>query len=162
TGGLDLEAPTDAIHAGIHRQASRALDEADAILFVIDGESGLTATHRGLPQMVRRGGQPVLGGAAKVDNTGRDPRSTAPVALGLGNVYPISAAHGRGVDALLDALAEKLPAAVRAAGSEGEEVAGAIRVALIGKPNAGKSSLLNRLTGAERSLVHSQPGTTTD
>jgi len=178
TGGLDFEAQGDVIQAGIHRQARAALGEADLLLFVVDAKAGALPTDSEVANVARRLGLPVVVAANKVDSPKRSEWKNEFYALGLGDVYPISAAHGRGIDDLLDGVWEKMPIpkhpplvaeedpapsthSARGHHSTREE-GGALRLALVGKPNAGKSSLLNRLVGAERSLVHSEPGTTTD
>ena len=211
TGGLDPEAQRDAIGAGIHRQAEVALAQADAILFVVDALAGTTPLDRELAAKLRRFGRPIVCAVNKVDSQKREVLAAELYELGVGQVFPISAMHGRGLDDMLDALLAHLPAppppAARspldleglalddegspddADGGSAEaddvdddfdpaadpdhpaahqrprrarEPDGPLRVALVGKPNAGKSSLLNRLVGSERSLVHDQPGTTTD
>ncbi len=188
TGGLDPEAAREVIGAGIHRQAERALAEADAVLFLVDGRAGLTPIDRELAVKLRKLGLPIFCAVNKLDSPKRDDLAGEIYALGLGEVYPISAAHGRGIDELMDAVCAALPAppappephATRAAepvdimdaldepgepereDGAGDALGRPLRVALVGKPNAGKSSLLNRLVGAERSLVHDAPGTTTD
>ncbi|HTM19190.1 MAG TPA: ribosome biogenesis GTPase Der [Kofleriaceae bacterium] len=167
TGGLDPDAAREAIGAGIHRQAQVAIEEADAVLFLVDAVAGLTPVDRELAGKLRRTGRPVLLVANKVDSGKREALAGEAFELGMGDVHPVSAAHGRGVDEMLEALVALLGLKI---GSEAEpeepaaaeEEAGPVRVALVGKPNAGKSSLLNRLVGAERALVHHAPGTTTD
>ena len=183
TGGLDRDAQRDAIGAGIHRQAQTALAEADAVLFVVDAVAGLSPADRDLAADLRKLGHPVLCVANKVDSAKREVLAGEVYELGLGEVYPVSAIHGRGLDEMLDALfallppppppppapveepgelATQGPAADQAELSDRGAAHGPVRVALVGKPNAGKSSLLNRLLGSERSLVHDAPGTTTD
>jgi GTP-binding protein len=189
TGGLDPEAVGDAVGAGIHRQAHRAMEEADLIIFVVDAEAGPMPDDRDLARKLRKIGRPVLVAANKVDHPKRDALLGELAALGMGEIFPVSAAHGRGIDDLFDRVievlaldkappeADDLVAALdRGAGEaadgddDGEpdvaaEAAAAqkpLRIALLGKPNAGKSSLLNRLVGSERSLVHHVAGTTTD
>jgi GTPase len=190
TGGLDPDAERDAVGAGIHRQARAAIDEAVAILFVVDGFAGVTPVDRELAVMLRRLGKPVLCAVNKVDGPKRDALTHEFHELGMGALYGVSAAHGRGVDELLDALvdtlglpgmAESAPPASsdfasdvvpdRVDDSDGaadgepdgaDRGSGPLRIAFVGKPNAGKSSLVNRLVGTERSLVHDQPGTTMD
>ncbi len=188
TGGLDPDARHEAIGAGIHRQAEIAMREADAVLFVVDAVAGPTPVDRELATRLRKIGRPVIVAANKVDHAKREVLAGEAYELGLGDVFPVSAIHGRGLDEMMDALLAKLPGPPPAplpdepeSEAEGEgadepaadEVAGGeerrprrrkgpLRVALVGKPNAGKSSLLNRLVGAERSLVHDAPGTTTD
>jgi GTPase len=174
TGGLDPEAEAEVIGAGIHRQARRAIDEADAVILVVDGAAGPNPLDHAVATSLRTTGKPVVLAVNKIDSPKRDPLAAEFFELGLGEPYPISAAHGRGVDDLLEALVDKIqPAGPAAAAGQGDEPAGddpaaepdepaPLRVALVGKPNAGKSSLLNRLVGEERSLVHHVPGTTTD
>ncbi len=255
TGGLDPSAESDVIGAGIHRQAWRAIDEADVLMLVVDGTEGLAPVDAEVARTVRATGKPIILAVNKVDSPKRDVTVAEFFQLGLGEPYPVSAAHGRGVDRLIDALMEVVPKpdgdeaeTVQAdedadrdgddgddgddgedyqfddngevigadAGDDGEvgdeadddgeaepdeddasapirarpgqqaghggwkrrtqdEIrsardlkhradapAGPIRVAFVGKPNAGKSSLTNRLLGEERSLVHHEPGTTTD
>jgi len=178
TGGLDPEAAREAIGAGIHRQAQAAIAEADAVLFVVDAVAGLTPVDRDLVTMLRRTGRPVLVAANKVDSARRETAAGEIYELGLGEIHLVSAAHGRGIDEMVEALVDLLaiPAPPRPVAGEDEAEAEPaadaprpvpgvdrpLRVALVGKPNAGKSSLLNRLIGTERALVHHAAGTTTD
>jgi GTP-binding protein len=190
TGGLDPKAEKDVVGAGIHRQAWRAIDEADLVLLVVDATAGVTPLDSQVAKMLRQTGKPIVLAANKVDSPKRDAMLGELYTLGLGDVYPVSAAHGRGVDQMLEAVVTKLGVAVAEAEAEAEPDAEAepaaddadqvdsddetdeaeptpdadeaLRVAFIGKPNAGKSSLTNRLVGEERSLVHHVPGTTTD
>jgi len=235
TGGLDPEAARDVIGAGIHRQALRAIGEADALVLVVDGRAGLSAIDQELSVQLRATGKPVFLVVNKIDHPVRDDLVHEFHALGLGPPYPVSAAHGRGIDPLLEAIAaavgarrpdalDEVAAEPRdetwdilssepaepddAAGGEdvvddgdgvdddgdrgadrtqgaaagppsaresrrrsgraarddhrGDAAPRALRVAFVGRPNAGKSSLTNRLLGEERSLVHHAAGTTTD
>ena len=168
TGGLDPDARHEAIGAGIHRQAELAMHEADAVLFVVDAVTGPTPVDRELAASLRKIGRPVVVAANKVDHANREVLASAAYELGVGEVFPISAMHGRGLDEMMDALLALLPAPEGAPPAAADEDGGEddarepLRVALVGKPNAGKSSLLNRLVGTERSLVHDAPGTTTD
>jgi GTP-binding protein len=178
TGGLDPEARTDAIGAGIHRQAFRAMEEADAIIFVVDATAGPLPDDQDLARALRKLGRPIFVAANKVDHPKRDVLVGELAALGMGEIFPVSAAHGRGIDDLFDRVIEVLglpppprPSLIDAfAEAEAEVEAPAdeaapdrpLRIAFLGKPNAGKSSLLNRLVGSERSLVHHVAGTTTD
>jgi GTP-binding protein len=175
TGGLDPEAQRDAIGAGIHRQAEVALGQADAVLFVVDALAGTTPLDRELAAKLRRLGRPIVCVVNKVDSLKREVLAGELYELGVGEVFPVSAIHGRGLDEMLDALLAHLPPAAPAPepdlldlpdepedSREAERAREPLRVALVGKPNAGKSSLLNRLVGTERSLVHDRPGTTTD
>ncbi|RMH40510.1 MAG: ribosome biogenesis GTPase Der [Deltaproteobacteria bacterium] len=174
TGGLDPDAEATALGAGIHRQARAAIDEADAVLFVVDGRAGLTPVDADLADMLRRCERPVVVAVNKIDGPKHDPLLAEFFALGLGEVFGVSAAHGRGVDPLVEAVVAAVPAAAaraddadEQAASGGDDVADPdegrpLRIAFVGKPNVGKSSTVNRLVGAERALVHDAPGTTTD
>jgi GTPase len=163
TGGLDPDAAKDAVGAGIHRQAFRAIEEADLVLFVVDAVAGPLPGDRDLARTLRKLGRPVLVAANKVDHPKRDALIGELAALGMGEIFPISAAHGRGIDDLFDRVIEllDLPRAPEPE-AEDERDDRPLRIAFVGKPNAGKSSLLNRLVGSERSLVHHAAGTTTD
>jgi GTP-binding protein len=176
TGGLDPEAAREVIGAGIHRQAMRAIDEADAIVLVVDGRSGVTAIDHALAKQMRATGKPVFLAVNKVDSPANDALVHDFHELGLGDAFAISAAHGRGIDPLLEAIANAVNAPAAAPEPEHDplfddpqplpeeppEVDAPLRVAFVGRPNAGKSSLTNRLLGEERSLVHDEAGTTTD
>ncbi len=179
TGGMDPGAERGALMAGVHKQAAQAIGEADVIIFVTDARDGLTPTDREVANILRRADVPVLVVANKVDSFAQEALAGEVHELGLGEVYGLSATHGRGVRELLDALIEALPAPVIEAGDdaadepdeaevvEGEEPeaeaeARPIRLAFVGRPNVGKSSLVNRLLGEDRVLVHDMPGTTTD
>ena len=186
TGGLDPDAAREVIGAGIHRQALRAIDEADAVVLVVDGRAGLSAIDHDLANQLRTTGKPVFLAVNKIDHPTRDDLVHDFHALGLGAPYAVSAAHGRGIDALLEALANAVGVRAEAEAeaesewdplvddSGDEEVPaehdpahgsadhGPLRVAFAGRPNAGKSALTNRLLGEERSLVHHVAGTTTD
>jgi GTP-binding protein len=177
TGGLDPDAERDVIGAGIHRQALRAIDEADALLLVVDGRAGVTAIDHALAKQLRATGKPVFLAINKMDHPSRDDLAHDFHELGLPAMYAVSASHGRGIDPLLEAICEatgtEAPAAepeldlvdALAAADEPEpepEPERPLRVAFVGRPNAGKSSLTNRLLGEERSLVHHEAGTTTD
>jgi GTP-binding protein len=189
TGGLDPEAAREVIGAGIHRQAIRAIGEADALLLVVDGRAGLSAIDHDLARQLRETGKPVFLAVNKIDHAVVEDLVHDFHALGLGQPFSISAAHGRGIDALLEAMVEAtVPKPDEddddadsdgrddedsddifdvldeeaVAKAEAEDAAKPLRVAFVGRPNAGKSSLTNRLLGEERSLVHDVAGTTTD
>jgi GTP-binding protein len=134
------------------------MQTADAIVMVVDAVTGATSADEAAAKRLQRAGKPVFLAANKVDNERGESDAAALWSLGLGQPYPISAMHGRGVADLLDSVLEKLPEASEVAGGPG----GPRRVALVGKPNVGKSSLLNRLSGDERSVVHDVAGTTVD
>jgi GTP-binding protein len=156
TGGWEPNAT--GLQASVAAQAELAMSTSDAVLLVVDATVGATTTDEAVARVLRRSDRPVLLAANKVD----DDRLLADVAslwnLGLGEPYPVSALHGRSSGDLLDAIVKSLPDAPR----EGGVVAGPRRVALVGKPNVGKSSLLNKLAGEDRSVVHHVAGTTVD
>lgn len=157
TGGWDPKA--DGLQASVTAQAELAMQTADAVLLVIDASVGATTTDEAAARVLRRSDKPVLLAANKVD----DDRLMADVAslwsLGLGEPHPVSALHGRSSGDLLDAVLHALPATPRELFGVAR---GPRRVALVGKPNVGKSSLLNRLVGAERAVVDAVAGTTVD
>ncbi|MBC7266429.1 MAG: ribosome biogenesis GTPase Der [Anaerosomatales bacterium] len=155
TGGIELQTD-DAFGPSIRAQAVRAASEADVVVFLVDGKTGLAPGDEDVAHLLRRGDKPVFLVVNKVDDPGREEAVHEFWALGLGQPWPVSALHGHGTGDLLDAIVGALPPA-RAA----EEV-DAIDVAIIGRPNAGKSSLYNRLVGAERAIVSDVAGTTRD
>ncbi|BBY67246.1 ribosome biogenesis GTPase Der [Mycolicibacterium helvum] len=156
TGGWEPDAK--GLQQLVAEQASVAMQTADAIILVVDATVGATTGDEAAARILRRSGKPVFLAANKVDNEKGEADAAALWSLGLGEPHPISAIHGRGVADLLDELVEALPTASEVAPAAG----GPRRVALVGKPNVGKSSLLNRLAGAERSVVHDVAGTTVD
>jgi GTP-binding protein len=158
TGGWEPDAT--GLQAAVAAQADLAMRTADAVLLVVDASVGATTTDEAVARVLRRSDRPVLLAATKVD----DDRLTSDVAalwrLGLGEPHPVSGLHGRGSGDLLDAVLDALPESPRDTFATG--TGGPRRVALIGKPNVGKSSLLNRLSGETRSVVHDVAGTTVD
>ena len=159
-GGTELDAK-------VSRQSERAIEEADAILLVVDAAMGIVEEDARVAELLRRATAPVLVVANKVDDGGREPGIWEFVRLGVGDPYPVSALHGRGTGDLLDALVAVLPPAEE----EPEETSpvlgedGSPRVfgvAIVGRPNVGKSTLFNRLIGEDRAVVHDMPGTTRD
>lgn len=157
TGGIEPSAD-DELLVSMRAQAQIAIDTADVILFMCDIKSGLTAADHDIAVMLRKSRRPVVVCVNKVDHIGSLPADIYEFYnLGLGDIYPISSAHRLGIGELLDALYEHFPEM-----SESDNDEDTIRVALIGKPNAGKSSLSNRMTGHERSIVSNIPGTTRD
>ncbi len=190
TGGLDPSA--DGILKAMRAQTLRAVDEADLIVFVVDVVEGITMVDEDVARVLRRAGKPVLIAANKVDSARREAAGAEAFALGFEQVFPISASHGRGVGEMLDAIVKVFGARARAGaaaeeneqeddedevsarteesddGDEGAETGekpvelDVVRLAFVGKPNVGKSSLVNRLLGEERVLVHDAPGTTRD
>jgi GTP-binding protein len=146
-------------------QAQLAMREANAIIFVTDAVSGLTAADEEIADILRRSESPVFLAANKVDNQRLEHDALEFYSLGLGKVYPVSALHGIDVADLLDEVVEALRESIRRGQVlRGEVEAGSQRVdiAIVGRPNVGKSSLLNRLLGEERVIVSSVPGTTRD
>jgi GTPase len=156
TGGWEPDAK--GLQQLVAEQASVAMQTADAVIFVVDSQVGATSGDEAAARILRRSGKPVFVAANKVDNEKGESDAAALWSLGLGEPHPISAMHGRGVADLLDEVVAALPTASEVATGTG----GPRRVALVGKPNVGKSSLLNRLAGAERSVVHDVAGTTVD
>jgi GTP-binding protein len=156
TGGWEPEAR--GLPAQVSAQAERSVATADLIMFVIDGRTGATETDLVVARTLRRSRRPVLLVATKVDDERAEPDVAQLWSLGLGQPYPVSGLHGRGSGDLLDAVLEALPEAPLDIAIEG----GPRRVALVGRQNVGKSSLLNRITGEERSVVHAVGGTTID
>jgi len=165
TGGLDPSA--DGILGAMRQQTLRALDEADLVVFVVDAREGVTPVDAEVATVLRRAAKPVLVAANKVDSDRNEAAASDAFGLGFKSVFPISASHGRGASELLDAIVAALPkrakAPAEAAGDGAAPAADApLRLAFVGKPNVGKSSLVNCLLGEERVLVHDQPGTTRD
>ncbi|HEY0638335.1 MAG TPA: ribosome biogenesis GTPase Der [Pseudonocardiaceae bacterium] len=157
TGGWEPDAR--GLQATVAAQAEIAMRTADAVLLVVDATVGATATDEAVSRVLRRSDRPVLLAANKVDDDRGYADASALWSLGLGEPYPVSALHGRGSGDLLDAILEALPATPR---DDFIARSGPRRVALVGKPNVGKSSLLNKLVGEERAVVDSVAGTTVD
>ncbi len=156
TGGVDI-ASADPLVKGITVQARAAIDQADLVLFVVDARHGITPGDEELAAIIRAAKTPVILIANKIDDPKKDILALEFHRLGLGDPFPLSALHGNGTGDLLDLVVEQLP------GNAGLEVGSeAIRVAILGRPNVGKSSLLNALVGSERVLVSEIPGTTRD
>jgi GTPase len=156
TGGVDV-ADSSPLTQQVAEQARRAVEEADLVAFVVDAKAGVTPGDEEIADILRRSGRPVLVVANKVDDPKRDDEALEFHRLGLGDPLPISALHGHGTGDLLDRIVSLLP-------GEGPPEVGedAIRVAVLGRPNVGKSSLVNALVGHERVIVSDQPGTTRD
>jgi GTPase len=163
TGGLDFDAArAGALGEGILRQAMRAVDEAALVLFVCDARVGLTAADLGAAGALRKTGKPILWVANKVDRAADAPLSTELYRLGAEHVFGVSAQHGRGLPELCDAIVAALPDAPRLVDQPETDENAPIRLALVGRPNAGKSSLVNRFAGEERMIVDAAAGTTRD
>jgi GTP-binding protein len=173
TGGFEPES-RDRLIQQVKQQAQLAVDEANAVVLVVDGRDGLTDVDRAVAEQLRRSGKPLFVAVNKIDHAATE--AEAPLAdfyaLGFGSVHAVSAEHGRGVNDLMEEMAEKLsvaelPPAPEEA-EEPEEVAeddrptGDIRIAIVGRPNVGKSTFVNALLGEERFVVSEVPGTTRD
>jgi GTP-binding protein len=170
TGGLELEtgsrpngrpssplsvASADYVPA-IRHQVRIAIEEADAIIFLVDAQGGLTAADRDVADLLRTIRKPVILAVNKADNPAQEMAAMEFWTLGLGEPHPISALHGRGIGELLDEVVRQFDRQPEEIGTE------AIRIAIVGRPNVGKSSLLNALLGQERVIVSEIPGTTRD
>lgn len=160
TGGLET-APSSLYSALIRSQIETAMREADAILFVVDGRDGLTAEDFEVAGMLRRARQPVELVANKVDNERRELETVQFYELGLGEPVPVSAFHGYGISDMLDAVVDRALAAPPLVHEE-SVTGGGPALAIVGRPNVGKSMLLNALLGEERVIVSEIPGTTRD
>ena len=154
TGGLELKSD-DEMWTHIRTQAEIAVDSANAILYVVDGKTGLTTDDSLVCSFLRKSGLPVVLAVNKIDNNYMDSVYDF-YALGFGEPYPVSAEQGKGIGDLLDALMEVIPVSVA------EEDPERIKIAIVGKPNAGKSSITNRLLGYDRCIVSDIAGTTRD
>jgi GTP-binding protein len=158
----------DALDMKVSRQAEQAVDGADLVLFVVDVTVGVTAEDESVAEWLRRRSTPTIVVANKVDGENRESAIWEFLNLGLGDPIPISALHGRGSGDMLDEILER---AMSEAGIDRDNfeplvaeaaVDGMMSVAIVGRPNVGKSTMCNRLAGAERSIVHDMPGTTRD
>ena len=154
TGGLELKSE-DEMWVHIRAQVEIAVDAADAIIYVVDGKTGLTLDDEAIAGYLRKAKVPVILAVNKIDNN-EIHEAYRFFSLGFGEPYAVSAAQGKGIGELLDAVTEAVPAV---APDEDEDV---IKIAIVGKPNAGKSSIVNRLLGYERVIVSNVAGTTRD
>lgn len=161
TGGIF--GPDTAFSSGIRAHVDAAVKECDAIIFLVDGQEGITGSDEEIAEFLRRGGienKPVIVAVNKLDDPKHDDLMNDAYALGFENVAGISAMHKRGIDDLLDMLSEIMPEDSES--EEHEDSGEEIRLVIAGKPNVGKSSLLNKITNSERSLVSPVAGTTRD
>ena len=158
-GGDDLDKK-------VSRQSEQAIRDADVVMFVVDAAVGVTDEDARVAGLLRSLGSPVLVVANKVDDHQREAMIWELLSLGLGDPFPVSALHGRGTGDLLDRVVSLLPPPPEedepGAGDASDAAPGACSVALVGRPNVGKSTLFNRLIGEDRSVVHDMPGTTRD
>lgn len=157
TGGFEPE-PGDALFASMRAQSEAAVQEADVVILLMDGQSGITPPDEATAQLIRMSGKPVVVAVNKCDEPMHDDLAGEFWALGFDEVVPLSAEHGRGLWELMTAVIARFP-------KEREpevEVEGEIRIAVLGRPNVGKSTLMNRLLGEDRHVVHDMPGTTVD
>lgn len=157
TGGIEPESK-DVILSQMREQAQLAIESADVIVFVADIKTGMTAADQSVAQMLQKSGKPIVLCVNKCDGLGENPPEIYEFYnLGLGDPIAVSSVHGHGTGDLLDAVFENMPDA-----SEDEEDDDTIKVAIIGKPNAGKSSLVNKIAGENRVIVSDKAGTTRD
>jgi len=170
TGGLELGSSIPVGQIGLNgqpgdlmnhvkAQAQLAIEEADAIVFIVDARSGITGTDEEVAELLRRTNKPVILAANKADNAARRMDAVEFYTLGLGEPIAISSIQGTGTGDLLDCVVEGLPPEEE---MEEEEEEGVSRIAIVGRPNVGKSSLLNAILGAQRAIVSDVPGTTRD
>ncbi|WP_416875655.1 ribosome biogenesis GTPase Der [Kitasatospora sp. SC0581] len=159
TGGWEIDVL--GIDAMVAAQAELGIEQADAVLFVVDAKVGATDTDEALIKIIRRAGKPTVLCANKVDGPSTEAEAAYLWSLGLGEPYPVSALHGRGSGDLLDAVMDALPEAPPQTFGDAAP-GGPRRIALIGRPNVGKSSLLNKVAGEERVVVNELAGTTRD
>lgn len=156
TGGM--HEAEEAVDVSMLEQVDLAIEEADLLLFILDGRAGIMAEDIDVANRLRQTGKPLYVVVNKTDGIDADIASGEFYALGLGEPFPIAAAHQRGTQALAEKIAEALPETP----VEEEEISHGIRVAVVGRPNAGKSTLINRILGEERVIVMDLPGTTRD
>jgi len=158
TGGIGGE--RNGVQVLMERQAQQAIAEADCVLLIVDGRAGVTVGDEAIAEGMRRAGKSITLVVNKTEGLDFDSQSGDFHALGLGVPVPIAAAHGRGVRGLIDGVLRDLPVSPPSASGDGPERS--IQIALVGRPNVGKSTLVNRLLGEERVVVFDQPGTTRD
>lgn len=161
TGGIEPDAEDDLL-ASMRRQSLIAVDEAAVILFVVDGKAGLVPADEEVAEILRRSGKTVILVVNKVDGPDQEDLAAEFWSLGLPELVTVSAAHGRGLFELADAVLAALPPGDGEAALDDDEEGGPVRIAVIGRPNIGKSTFVNALLGEERHVVDDAPGTTMD
>jgi GTP-binding protein len=159
TGGLDAEAK-DALDARVQEQSRTAIAQADVILFLFDGKGGLNPIDRSAVDQLRKSNKPVFFAVNKLDTAQKQQNLYEFYSLGLDRLFPISAEHGLGLMELMDEIVQRFPNESEAQAEDSQEPA--LCIAIVGRPNVGKSTLTNRLLGFERSVVDDRPGTTRD
>ena len=157
TGGVDVDS-TNVIELQVVEQAMWARDEADCVIVVVDNQTGLTGPDREMISQVRKSGKPFFLAVNKVDSPSQHFVLPEFSKLGLDKTFPVSAEHGPGLYELIEAVSEALPGIEEESGFDEDD----IRIAVIGKPNVGKSSLINKILNSERCIVSDIPGTTRD
>ena len=157
TGGFEPE-PEDSLFASMRRQSELAVQEADVVILLVDRQSGITPADQQTADLIRASGRPVVLAVNKCDTARHDDEAAEFWELGFDVLVPISAEHGRGMYELMEAVTARMPEEK----GEEEEVEGEIRISVLGRPNLGKSTLVNRLLGEDRHVVHDAPGTTMD
>ena len=157
TGGVDVDS-TNVIELQVVEQAMWARDEADCVIVVVDNQTGLTGPDREMISQIRKSGKPFFLAVNKVDSPSQHFVLPEFSKLGLENTFPVSAEHGPGLYELIEAVSEVLPEIEEESGFDEDD----IRIAVIGKPNVGKSSLINKILNSERCIVSDIPGTTRD
>ena len=157
TGGFDSSSHTGTLSRGVKKQVEAAIEDADLILLLFDGKTGPVLGDDELLGLLRRAGKKVLYAVNKIDGPEHDHLSLEFYSLGMDKVFPISSAHGYGIGSLMEQVIRDLPVI-----EELPEEEGRIKIAIIGRPNVGKSSLINRIIGSERLVVSELPGTTRD
>lgn len=160
TGGLESAAPPDRVLEKVRVQIEKAVDQADVLLFLVDGKVNVHPEDLEIARMLRKKQKPILCAVNKIDTEAHTENIYPFYRFGLEPLFPVSAEHGIGLGELLDALVERLPPPGKGLREEPKEEP--IRVAVVGRPNVGKSTLVNRLLGEERLVVDERPGTTRD
>jgi GTPase len=161
TGGFEPVAKSGILHE-MAKQTRTAIAEADAIVFLVDGRTGVTEQDRTIAKLLRRSGRPIFLAVNKAEGLAAERVTAEFHELALGEPYPISAAHGENVDAVTELALAAIPEAPPEDDAAGAATDGAIKVAIIGRPNVGKSTLVNTLLGEERVIAFGEPGTTRD